>query len=93
MHMSKRKRVVRSAISDRCDMLADQILTMNLPKEILVNSLKDLFIDGRTEGYLQQIKDSSSFRRAKEKTIAADWDFQKTALDDRIHGHAQLTNK
>lgn len=91
--MSKKKRVVRSTISDRCGVLADQILTMNLPKEILVNSLKDLFIDGRTEGYLQHIKDNSSFREAKRQAVHEDWDFQKTALDDRIHGHAPLTNK
>jgi hypothetical protein len=91
--MRKRKRIVRSAITDKCSYLADQILTMNLPKEILVNALKDLYVDGRTEGYLQHVSDSASFRKARRETIHEDWDTQKTAIDDRIHGFKQLTNK
>jgi hypothetical protein len=91
--MGNRKRTVRTAMADRCSTLADQIATMNPPKEIVYNSLKELFIDARTEGYMQRVKDDSAFRKARRKTIHEDWDSQKTAIDDRIHGHKSLTNK
>lgn len=91
--MGKQKRIVRSAITNRCSSLADQITNMNPPKEIVYNSLKELYIDARTEGYMQRVKDDSAFRKARRQAIHEDWDSQKTAIDDRIHGYKSLTNK
>lgn len=91
--MGKQKRIVRSAIANRCSSLANQIATMRPPVEVIENSLKEFAVSFRTEGYLQHIKDTAAFRRNKRQAIREDWDEQKTAIDDRIHGYKSLTNK
>ena len=91
--MGKQKRIVRSAITNRCASLAEQITDMKPPKEIVLNSLKELYIDARTEGYMQRVKDDTAFRKARRQAIHDDWDEQKTAIDDRIHGFKSLTKK
>lgn len=90
MEKQKRKRAVRTIVLDRCEDLASKIVSMNPPKEVIYNSLKELAVDCRTEGYMQHVRDAASFRKSKRATIREDWDIQKTAIDDRVHGRKEL---
>lgn len=81
----KTKRKPRSCITNRCESLAEKLLAVNPSKEIMVRALKDLFLDARSEGYMQHVKDAAAFRAARAKHINDDWLLQKTAIDDMIH--------
>lgn len=83
----KRKRKVRSCINDRCESLAEKICRVKSSKEMIVASLKDLYLHARVEGYTQHIKDAAAFRQGRDRAVRHDWLLQKTAIDDMIHSN------
>jgi hypothetical protein len=52
---------------------------------VVVNTLTDFAKELLTKGYLWRISDAKLFKAKREKTLAADWDKQKTLIDDIIH--------
>jgi hypothetical protein len=52
---------------------------------IIINTLTDFARNLLTTGYLWRISDSTLFRAKRNKTFAANWDKQKTFIDDIIH--------
>lgn len=82
-----RKRKVRpyTIPRDYLEAVADRIHTTNPTKEIIVNTLVDVYTTCFEKCYERFIADNT-FRRAKEEQrFESDWKKFKDEVDDRIH--------
>lgn len=71
--------------TDYIHSIADRIHQMNPTKEILSNTMKDIYCTAHGRGYQRRIDDDKFFKAKREKRITAEWNKIKTKLDDILH--------
>ena len=65
--------------------LADRLASINPSKNIMFNTLKDVYKTAYTAGYNRRQEDISYFKRKQQKHITDDWNKTKDEIDDLIH--------
>ena len=81
----KRKRTYIIPLA-RLDLIADRIVTMRPTKQIVLNDLKTIWLDGRTAGYFKNQTESKKFRDKRDATIKEMFDAIQDKVSDEIHG-------
>ncbi len=71
---------------EHLDMVADRILTTAPTKAIILNTLEDVWKNGRDYGYFGRIREAKVFNDKREKIIKDTFDGIKDMVDDVIHG-------
>lgn len=69
--------------------LADKIHSMNPTKEIVYNSLKEVYELAYEKGYIRHIEDAKVFKNKMAAKIKAEFDNIRTSIDDEIHSKNQ----
>jgi hypothetical protein len=83
----------KTKMRDTCRIIAERIEKTNCKGEILFNTLRDFYRESFNEGYFQNIKEAAKLRRKREQGRKADWNEEKTRLDDLIHGYKANINE
>ena len=65
--------------------IADDLHRTNPNKEIIYNTLVDLYWHTFDKGYKRRISDARFFREKQEKAFQREWKEQKDLIDDTIH--------
>ena len=65
--------------------LSDKLHQMNPTKEIIFNTLKDVYSTGYTCGYSRKHEEVVRFRQKKELHFNEEWNKFKDEIDDEIH--------
>lgn len=66
--------------------VADRIHSINPSKDILNNTLKDMWKDGFVKGYLSRIEDNKYFNDKRNKRCKDSFDSIRTEFEDEIFG-------
>ena len=88
----KRKERTYTMPTEYLSMVADRILTTNPTKEIILNTIKSIWQDGRDNGYFSRLSEASKFRDKREATIKEMFDALKDRIDDNIHPRGNNQN-
>ena len=75
------------------DMVADRMLTTSPTKAIILNTLKDIWQNGRDNGYFGRIRESRVFNDKREAIIKDTFDGIQDKIDDVIHSRSNNQNK
>jgi hypothetical protein len=70
---------------DYIEAVADNILSANPTRDILISTVSDVYSTGFTRGYQRKDSDIKHFKEKRERDILFDWNKVKDALDDEIH--------
>jgi uncharacterized membrane protein len=65
--------------------LSDKLHMQNPQKEIIYNTLVDVYTNGYTNGYTRRINDATFTKEKQEKHITDDFNKFKDEIDDIIH--------
>jgi hypothetical protein len=66
-------------------LIADRILTTAPTKVIILNTLKEVWKDGRDVGYFSRLRESRNFKDKRENIIKETFDALQDKIDDVIH--------
>jgi hypothetical protein len=75
--------------NDYFEEVADKIQSNIATKEILVNTIREIWCDGFSRGYLRRLDDSKHFRESRDANFNDYWGKVKDYVDDVIHGAVQ----
>ena len=78
---------------DYLALIADRILTTSPTKEIILNTLMSVWVDGKNYGYFCRLKEAKTFKDKREATIKEIFDALKDRIDDNIHSRSNNENK
>jgi hypothetical protein len=78
---------------EHLEMIADRILTTAPTKVIILNTLKDVWQNGRDYGYFGRIREARVFNDKREKIIKETFDGLQDLIDDNIHSRSNNENK
>jgi hypothetical protein len=78
---------------EHLDRIADRIVTTRPTKVIVLNTIKDIWLDGRNYGHFRRIREAKDFRDKREATIKQIFDSLQDMVDDKIHARSNNENK
>ena len=74
------------------DLIADRIVSTRPSKAITLNTLKDVWNNGRDCGYFGRIREAKVFNDKREKVIKETFDGIQDKIDDQIHSRRNNEN-
>jgi hypothetical protein len=66
--------------------VADRLLSTRPPVEIILNTLKDIWLNGWESGYVRRIEDGKSFAFRRDERRKHSYDMALTNIENLIHG-------
>jgi len=70
---------------DYISAVADRLHSINPSRDIVSNTVKDVWCDGYARGYMARIDDHAHFARKREQRLKESFDTIKDMIDDEIH--------
>ena len=74
------------------DLIADRIVSTRPSKAITLNTLEDVWKNGRDNGYFGRIREAKVFNDKREKIIKETFDGIQDKIDDQIHSRSNNKN-
>jgi len=74
------------------ELMADRMASTRPPKDIILHTLKEVWLEGRDSGYFGQIRQAKVFRDRREVVIKDMFDALQDRIDDNIHSKNEKTN-